>query len=80
VQTGAFKIFLLKAVVEKIEDPKSQIQLDTAKELKADAVAALFALGCSVSEAAAALRGVPPAKAATTEERVGMALRKAGRV
>jgi N utilization substance protein A len=37
VQTGAFKLFLLKTVVEKVEDPKSQIQLDTAKKLKADA-------------------------------------------
>lgn len=37
VQTGAFKIFLLKTVVEKVEDPKSQIQVDTAKKLKADA-------------------------------------------
>ena len=37
VQTGLFKIFLLKTVVEKVEDPKSQIQLDTAKKLKADA-------------------------------------------
>jgi N utilization substance protein A len=36
VQTGAFKIFLLKTVVEKVEDPKSQIQLDMAKKLKAD--------------------------------------------
>lgn len=37
VQTGAFRIFLLKTVVEKVEDPKSQIQIDTAKKLKADA-------------------------------------------
>ena len=37
VQTGAFRIFLLKTVVEKVEDPKSQIQVDTAKKLKADA-------------------------------------------
>jgi len=37
VQTGLFKIFLLKTVVEKVEDPKSQIQLATAQKLKADA-------------------------------------------
>jgi N utilization substance protein A len=37
VQTGAFRIFLLKTVVEKVEDPKTQIQLETAKKLKADA-------------------------------------------
>lgn len=37
VQTGAFRIFLLKTVVDKVEDPKTQVQLDTAKKLKADA-------------------------------------------
>ena len=37
VQTGAFKIFLLKTVVEKVEDPKSQLQLETARKLKPDA-------------------------------------------
>ncbi len=37
VQTGAFRIFLLKTVVEKVEDPKTQVQLDTARKLKADA-------------------------------------------
>jgi len=37
VQTGAFKIFLLKTVVEKVEDPKTQIEVETAKKLKADA-------------------------------------------
>src|SRR5438309_1740782 len=30
VQTGAFKVFLLKTVVEKVEDPKIQVQLDPA--------------------------------------------------
>src|SRR2546422_4469817 len=34
VQTGAFKVFLLKTVVEKVEDPKIQVQLDTAKKIK----------------------------------------------
>ncbi len=37
VQTGAFRIFLLKTVVEKVEDPRSQVELTTAKKLKADA-------------------------------------------
>ncbi|MDQ2913362.1 MAG: transcription termination/antitermination protein NusA, partial [Chloroflexota bacterium] len=37
VQTGAFKVYLLKTVVEKVEDPKIQVQLDTAKKIKADA-------------------------------------------
>src|SRR5919202_2430391 len=37
VQTGAFKVFLLKSVVEKVEDPKIQVQLDTAKKIKSDA-------------------------------------------
>src|SRR5258708_30926470 len=27
VQTGAFKVFLLKTVVDKVEDPKLQIQI-----------------------------------------------------
>src|SRR5438045_7925586 len=37
VQTGAFKVFLLKTIVEKVEDPKIQVQLDTAKKIKPDA-------------------------------------------
>jgi len=37
VQTGAFKVYLLKTVVEKVEDPKIQVQLDTAKKIKPDA-------------------------------------------
>ena len=37
VQTGAFKVYLLKTVVEKVEDPKIQLQLDSARKLKADA-------------------------------------------
>src|SRR3989442_1009901 len=37
VQTGAFKVYLLKTVVEKVEDPKIQVQLDTAKKIKLDA-------------------------------------------
>lgn len=45
-----------------------------------DAVAALLALGYTAAEAAAALRGVPGAGAAPTEDRVAQALRKAVRV
>jgi transcription termination/antitermination protein NusA len=37
VQTGAFKVYLLKTVVEKVEDPKIQVQIDTAKKIKPDA-------------------------------------------
>src|SRR5688572_27328026 len=36
IQTGAFKVFLLKTVVEKVEDPKSQIQLSSALRIKPD--------------------------------------------
>src|SRR5437899_1724202 len=36
VQTGAFRVYLLKTVVEKVEDPKIQIQLDAAKRIKPD--------------------------------------------
>src|SRR2546428_3222180 len=36
VQTGAFKVYLLKTVVEKVEDPKIQIQIDAAKRIKPD--------------------------------------------
>lgn len=45
-----------------------------------EAAAALLALGYTPAEAATALRGVPPAKTATTEERVRAALRKAAPV
>lgn len=41
-----------------------------------EALAALLALGYTPGEAAAALRNAPPAKAATTEERVRVALRR----
>ena len=37
VQTGAFKVYLLKTAVEKVEDPKIQIQVDMAKKLRPDA-------------------------------------------
>ena len=45
-----------------------------------EAAAALQTLGYSATEAATALRGVPPAGSASTEERVTAALRSAGRV
>jgi Holliday junction DNA helicase RuvA len=45
-----------------------------------EAAAALQALGYTIAEAISALRGVPPAGSATTEERVTAALRTAGRV
>ena len=45
-----------------------------------EAAAALQALGYTIAEAITALRGVPPAGSATTEERVTAALRAAGRV
>src|SRR3989338_11184989 len=37
VQTGAFKVCLRKTGVEKVEDPKIQLQLDSARKLKPDA-------------------------------------------
>ena len=36
ITTGAFKVYLLKTVTEKVEDPKLQIQLDAAKRIKPD--------------------------------------------
>jgi Holliday junction DNA helicase RuvA len=45
-----------------------------------EASAALQTLGYTVAEAAAALRGGPPAGSASTEERVAAALRAAGRL
>ena len=36
IQTGAFKVYLLKTVVEKVEDPKSQILLASALRIKPD--------------------------------------------
>ena len=53
--------------------------LPGAVPIEDEAAAALQALGYSVSETAAALRGIPPASAATTEERVRAALRKGAR-
>jgi Holliday junction DNA helicase RuvA len=66
----------LRSKVAKVGDGG----LPGGAQVEDDAVAALLALGYSASEAASALRGVPPATAAATEERVRMALRKAVRV
>lgn len=51
--------------------------LPGAARVDDEAAAALQALGYTPAEATAALRGVPPASTATTEERVRAALRKA---
>jgi len=37
LQTGSFKVFLLKTVAEKVEDPKLQIVLESARRIKPDA-------------------------------------------
>jgi Holliday junction DNA helicase RuvA len=66
----------LRSKVAKIGDGA----LPGGAVIEDDAVAALLALGYTAGEAATALRGVPAAKAATTEERVRMALRRAVRV
>src|ERR1700738_205041 len=57
IQTGAFKVYLLKTVVEKVEDPKLQIELKAAQRIKSDAQ-----LGDIVplEESAAALGRVGP--------------------
>lgn len=55
-------------------------QLPSAAPIDDEAQAALLALGYTPAEAAAALRNAPPARAASTEERVRAALRKAAPV
>lgn len=52
----------------------------TAAPIEDEAAAALQALGYTAAEAASALRGLPPVSAASTEERVRLALRRAVRV
>src|SRR5919197_1248576 len=37
ISTGAFKVYLLKTIVEKVEDPKLQIELKAAQRIKPDA-------------------------------------------
>lgn len=54
--------------------------LPSSAPLGDEAAAALQALGYTPAEAAAALRAVPAASAASTEERVRLALRRAARV
>ncbi|HEX9436465.1 MAG TPA: Holliday junction branch migration protein RuvA [Candidatus Limnocylindria bacterium] len=57
----------------------SDTLLPSAAPVEDEAAAALQALGYTPAEAAAALRGIPPASAATTEERVRRALRSTAR-
>lgn len=64
----------------KVRDLVSDERLPSAAPVEDEAIAALQALGYTPAEAAAALRGVPGAKAATTEERVRAALRKGATV
>src|SRR5438876_670931 len=37
ISTGAFRVYLLKTVVDKVEDPKLQIELKAAQRIKPDA-------------------------------------------
>ena len=73
VQTGAFKVYLLKTVVEKVEDPKMQIELKAAQRIKSDAQ-----LGDIVplEEAAAALGRIG---AQTAKQVIQQSLREAER-
>lgn len=64
----------------KVRDLAGDDRLPAAAPPEDDAAAALQAMGYTPAEAAAALRGVPPKAAATTEERVLAALRKASPV
>lgn len=66
----------LRGKVAKVGDAG----LPSAAPVEDEALAALQALGYTPAEAATALRGVPPASAAGTAERVRQALRKAARV
>jgi len=66
----------LRGKVAKVGD----VTIPPAAPVEDEAAAALQALGYTPAEAAAALRGMPPASAATAEERVRLALRKGARV
>lgn len=66
----------LRGKIAKIGDTG----LPGAAPVEDEAAAALQALGYTPAEAAGALRGIPLASGATTEERVRLALRKAARV
>src|SRR6266851_6456477 len=71
--TGAFRVYLLKTVVEKVEDPKLQIELKAAQRIKPDAV-----LGDIVplEESAAALGRIG---AQTAKQVIQQSLREAER-
>ena len=73
IQTGAFKVYLLKTVVEKVEDPKLQIELKAAQRIKPDAI-----LGDIVplEESAAALGRIG---AQTAKQVIQQSLREAER-
>src|SRR2546428_9888317 len=73
IQTGAFKVFLLKTVVDKVEDPKLQIQIDAARRMKPD-----VALGDTIplEESAAALGRIG---AQTAKQVIQQSLREAER-
>src|SRR5947199_10825854 len=73
VQTGAFKVFLLKTVVDKVEDPKLQIQIDAARRMKPD-----VALGDTIplEESASALGRIG---AQTAKQVIQQSLREAER-
>jgi len=73
VHTGAFKVFLLKTVVDKVEDPKLQIQIDAARRMKPD-----VALGDTIplEESAAALGRIG---AQTAKQVIQQSLREAER-
>ncbi len=73
VQTGGFKVFLLKTVVDKVEDPKLQIQIDAARRMKPD-----VALGDTIplEESAAALGRIG---AQTAKQVIQQSLREAER-
>ncbi|HET8570179.1 MAG TPA: transcription termination factor NusA [Candidatus Limnocylindria bacterium] len=73
ITTGAFKVYLLKTVVEKVEDPKSQIQLPSAQRIKPD-----VQLGevLPIEESAAALGRIG---AQTAKQVIQQSLREAER-
>src|SRR5467141_1645990 len=73
ITTGAFRVYLLKTVVDKVEDPKLQIELKAAQRIKPDAV-----LGDIVplEESAAALGRIG---AQTAKQVIQQSLREAER-
>ncbi|MBI2772961.1 MAG: S1 RNA-binding domain-containing protein, partial [Chloroflexi bacterium] len=71
--TGAFKVYLLKTVVEKVEDPRIQLQIDSARKLKPDA---LLGDVIPMEESAAALGRIG---AQTAKQMIQQFLREAER-